>query len=158
MSSPRTFRKAATAWSCSFFIDSGSCAITPMSTEREVPYSSMKSVIGTDTVLSGLVSMGRPPCRSMVPITSSSIRPSRSFCPMGSCPGKRESMTFAPITAPRVAAVTSASVYPRPLAMERFVKVKNSGVPPATCTPRSVLPFALAVFPYSQICPPTCFA
>src|SRR5437763_9362450 len=67
-------------------------------------------------------------------------------------------MTFAPITATRVAAITSASVYPWPLAIDRLVSVKNSGVPPATCTPRSVFPFAVAVLPYSQICAPTWLA
>src|SRR5919201_310526 len=132
--------------------------MTPMSTDREVPYNSMKSEMGTATVLSGFVSIGMPPCRSMVPMISSSMRPSLNFCPIGSSPANRESTTLAPITATRVAAVTSASVYPRPPAMERLVSVKNSGVPPATCTPRSVLPFSVAVLPYSPVYAPTCFA
>src|SRR3954471_2002881 len=36
--------------------------------------------------------------------------------------------------------------------------VKNSGVPPATCVPWSVFPFAVAVLPYSQMSAPICFA
>ena len=95
----------------------------------------MNSEMGTLRVLSRLPSMGIPPCRSRVPITSSSMRPSLIFLPRGSWPGNSESMTAAPITAMRAPSLTSASVYPRPLAMARLVRVKNSVVPPATCTP-----------------------
>src|SRR6266850_2368368 len=42
--------------------------------------------------------------------------------------------------------------------MARFVLVKNSGVPPATCTPWSMLPWALISLPYSHSSGPTCFA
>jgi len=84
--------------------------MTAMATERDVPYSSMNKEMGTLTVLSGLVSIGIPPCRSMVPMISRSMRPSLIFRPMGSCPGKSESITAAPITATRAPEVTSPSV------------------------------------------------
>ena len=83
----RTRRKAATAASCSRFIPSCEPAMIEMLTEREFPYSSMKSEIGIATTLSGLSPSGRPPWRSMVPITSSSRRPSLIFWPSALPPG-----------------------------------------------------------------------
>ena len=103
-------RKAATAASSRRFNSSALWAITERFTEREVPYSSMKSVMGMASVASGLSPMGRPPCRSMVPITLSSMRPRRIFWPTGSTPGKSASAIEAPMTTTRAASSDSASL------------------------------------------------
>src|SRR5438128_6837175 len=77
---------------------------------------------------------------------------------MGSCPENKVSTTAAPITTTRAPSSASPSLYVRPVATARLELVKNSGVPPTTCTPWSMLPATLISLAFSHSSGPTCLA